>query len=517
MEIFDEKLGSTIIENDDKLCPVSLKEYLENIKTQLSEDIIKSGMEINAEDYEWRHKLRKVIMRITTIMSHPRLHIKTERDVVLAEIASKVDSIGMNMTYRDARLWKMADDGKMIPERVYATLYEDEIAIYENKFISLLLDIVYTYLTLEISYLYTKVGQLNKLVANKQLNLSHMSSIAMHSEFRYAVNSLNRQTWDKDIPVDSYLTTPGSDIAAVINDLMDLRSRVVRCFENRFYRICKKSGKMSVTDVNPTNILTQDPDYNFCYLYFKDLQTVRRKATMLWKKEEEKYPNFIVRRVINELVQMGFKPEDENKIINVSNKGFYIFNNVKFTKEFITATVTGNDGEKIKLDVEILEEQNQLKKNLDTESERNRKASFLLELYPFRRTIDIPIEQLNKVLADKISQRIREGYDNCFIITDRTEIQINNAILCSPSTARLDVTLENMMKSFFIFVSGDSYIYSKHCPICGSIGVDYEDGEYNCTMCNSLYSILRFDNGDDENGKLRETMWLKRVIRPLND
>lgn len=45
------------------------------------------------------------------------------------------------------------------------------------------------------------------------------------------------------------------------------------------------------------------------------------------------------------------------------------------------------------------------------------------------------------------------------------------------------------------FFSNGKYIYFKHCPFCGSVGVDFLDGKFSCPDCGA---VVTFDLHEKE-------------------
>ena len=496
---------------------MTVKEFVDSIDFVKTDKAVQQKIEINPSYYNWRFKFRSVVTRIKTIFSHPRLHIKTERNITLAGIASKVDSIGMNMTYKDPRLWKLKENSnQMSAEYVYATIFEDEIAIYENKFITLLIDMMYRQITLEIAALFNKVAKFDKLVFNRKLDLGNLNAIIEHSDFLNSIESFNPDLVKSDtMAINSavpYLTTHKSNLIEVLQDLLDLRTRLVHLFESNFYKTCKKAGKMSIQSICPTNILLQDPDYNYCYLFFKELLVIQHKETLAEEESSILYVNFVLKKVIASFYKLGFRAANDNDLIYIRGKeGRYIFRNVLLKRGLFEVKVNCTEEDRITVDATIDYGKNKFIK--DEDLPLRRQANYLLLLYPASKTSFANQTEMNEKFTEIITEKIDSfTCSNCYIITDMPDLRVPNTVLCSSTDYKLDVTIENMVHSFFIVTEGDSFIYSKKCPICGTMGVEYDKGDYNCLICNSLYSIMRI--GKENNRK--DLLWLKRAVRPYD-
>ena len=84
---------------------------------------------------EWVTKCQKVIEKIQAITNNLRINVKYIKDVKRAEDASKMDRQAMHMTIKDSKLWKEKENGQYSVEFIHTNAIEDDIAIYENKFI----------------------------------------------------------------------------------------------------------------------------------------------------------------------------------------------------------------------------------------------------------------------------------------------------------------------------------------------------------------------------------------------
>ena len=142
---------------------------------------------------------------------------------------------------------------------------------------------------------------------------------------------------------------------------------------------------------------------------------------------------------------------------------------------------------------------------------KKRRTRFALELVPDPRQIYTSDEQIKRTFADLYHKRLAEGFDNCYLFTTWDRMPANNVVFLVPETVRLDSNLMSLVKLWTTFFEGDSFIYTKRCPVCGSSKVTFDDVNYECLDCNSLYAMFTVDiDGDD--GKLPplEMLWLKR-------
>ena len=93
-------------------------------------------------DLNFFKEIEFILSVITSIVSHPHLINKGEEIIVRADQANHVSTEMFNKTMRDALLWKENDQTDMVPEYVYYYQQIDELRIYENIFICMLVKMI---------------------------------------------------------------------------------------------------------------------------------------------------------------------------------------------------------------------------------------------------------------------------------------------------------------------------------------------------------------------------------------
>jgi len=97
------------------------------------------------DDLSWCKDFERTVGFIQRIFSKPHLHVKYVKEVIKVQTANRIDAEGFALTMREPKLWEDSEDGPR-PKSVYMTLFEDEYAIYENRFIKMLVDEMIRYL-----------------------------------------------------------------------------------------------------------------------------------------------------------------------------------------------------------------------------------------------------------------------------------------------------------------------------------------------------------------------------------
>ena len=143
----------------------------------LVEDLKKGGFGYLAEkdkkevvnnDFVLADDFETLLESIRVIFRAPRLHLKKENVVLHAETASKFNVATLKATFKDEKLWRIKD-GNPSPEYVHSYVFEDDFAIYENRFVCFVIDRVLEEVSKKINELAKTIETLNKKMgANKK-------------------------------------------------------------------------------------------------------------------------------------------------------------------------------------------------------------------------------------------------------------------------------------------------------------------------------------------------------------
>ncbi|MBO4963135.1 MAG: hypothetical protein J6C97_05085, partial [Clostridia bacterium] len=259
---FLKQLNNEILE----LIPTcSLEDIVTKIdKNEIHFNAYREYVAVNDKDFLWIDDYKRTINTIRTIISKPKIHLRTDKVLLNANIASKVDTLGMRMTAKDSRLWKKKDN-EFSPEYIYANVYEDELPIYENRFVTLLINKMYLFVSMQLLKLYEKTGALSGYVDKDTIALGDVEAIKSSS---YFYKEDDEYVFNDSLPL---LTPTGNAVKKYIERLTELRIAINKVKKSDFYIICNKARHLSDQEVHPTNVLIMHPDYRICYDFYKKL------------------------------------------------------------------------------------------------------------------------------------------------------------------------------------------------------------------------------------------------------
>lgn len=268
-------------------------------------------------DLSYFYEVEKVLSYIYTISQRPYINTKTNDIIVRSDVASQLNETDRLMTFQDTSLWKKKGN-ELSPEYVHFHEYVDQIAIYENRFIVYLLNLINDDLIREQVFY---VSTLNKFdFKNSDLSFDQLRQ-------EEAVRLLNR-------------------LINIVNRIKD----------TRFYKeVSKVKAKMD--NVLPTNILMQNPLYRRCYIFYREfisstdyektnqqllcyyyvqiLRYLKRKDYTLTSGEEPTYNKTKKQFKIPSSITLESKEESISISLEKSNVGYYLI----FTNKFLSCNV----------------------------------------------------------------------------------------------------------------------------------------------------------------------------------
>ncbi len=458
-------------------------------------------------EFSWLSELEIVTEKIMAIASNPRTHIKFEKEIKKAEQVVKIDNYDIIETLKLPKYWRKKDD-EYLPEYLYTDQYEMEYAIYENRFIINLIDKMLQFLSRVISDLYEKVKKVNRNFIEHHVPVSDidiLQDIANFEKLSYASNNVARvnNKVQKNIKL---LTTKDSPYVEALKRVLEAKKTLSHVLSTPFYKIVKKSKRLSDADVHITNMLAGDKRYSPCYNFYLKLLTIDSSFRVDDEPVAIKdYHNYVLLNLFHAFEDIGFTAT--SKMATLTSKDqLIIAKKISFKKDEIVCKINSDSEDHIDLLFEIKF------KTMKTENMALKKTSKVsIDLLPSTNIEYSSEEELEPYFKKKIAHRLAHGYTNAFIVTTVDNTQKEDVIICSPYVYKIDANVRSMIESCIIFSEGDSYVYSHLCPVCGYyVDGEQEDGNCYCTNCDSVYALFTKGNKKDN----KESVWIKRIKNP---
>ena len=451
-----------------KVSAETLAQYLKNGEFGFSFD--KSGDHLITNDTVYAAEIEQLTDHIRAIINEPHISLKKDRVVRNVSVASKMDTRSVNETYKDEKLWRVKrENGDMAPEFIHTYVYEDDLAIYENRFVCYLLDITLESVNKKLKELCLGIQTLNRKVDSNGKNLAYSSDV--YVQYTDEV---------EQCPVISSAKDPN---IFAIRSLMKSKSILSALMTHELYVICQKAGPFHIHTLHLTNLLMKDQNYNFCYMFYTYYLNESRYIT----SESNKYTNFVLVHILSALIDQGFALSKNSEDVLIGENVTIKLQNVIFEKGLFQINLSQQSANEVIFEV--------------TELADNCSAKYLFQIV----TPDKPLELGNQTLeeyAKELDSNRAADITRVFLICDQNAVS-DFVIPVIAGKSDICDNLAEAIKSITIVAEGLSFLHKKYCPVCGSTYLAPEGTDYSCSACNTLYHTFNYE--------FRDLIWIKRL------
>lgn len=288
MKIIEENLLKNTI--------LQLNKYIE--KNRNMQDIYEniSTLEIDSlqnfsfqKDNEFFDEVSFILSVINSIIAHPHISNKQEEVILRSDQAGHISSDAFLKTMKDRALWK-EKEYTMVPEYVYYHQDTDELKIYENVFVGMLVDLIDD-----------EISKYNDFYIN-------------------LIPSLNN--YENEILED--------DLVETSLKRLDTLNRKIKHIKNTYFY--KEVSKVNFTNkkIQPTNILLKNRLYNFCFKFYKKFIQYEDKVEL--QQDFTIYYYMLILKIFKEQ-NFILNSNRKNKIVNNCYISSYIYNDYLITLE----------------------------------------------------------------------------------------------------------------------------------------------------------------------------------------
>ena len=437
-----------------RVAPATL---IENLKNGGFGYTIEEGeAQVVNNDFVLADDFETVLDSIRAIFKEPRLHLKKESVVMHAESASKFDTNTLRSTYKDEKLWGIKD-GQPSPEYVHSFAFEDDVAIYENKFICFIIDEVLLEVSKKIHELALSVETVNRKMGGEGESLF---TIHQYVDFM-----------GEQLPV---LITDDNATVKVLRSLIKTKKWLISLKSKPLYKACKKEGKFNPIGLKPTNILTKDINYYNCYNFY--LNYLNKDPS--FQTEEGMYLGYVTVNLLGALDRLGFVVTEDTEKIGITNSAVIRFSKINLEKGVFKVTLTQEEGGVI----------------MTVKVEDGNFAKYRFKALCSDATSKIEGFENLTAYINKIVDK--DDVVKTFIVNDLEEIPEFNAVYVEPTLASSVDILVKAVKSCFLLGVGSSFMHARYCPVCGSNLISVVDDDYVCANCCTLYHVFEHQDND---------------------
>ena len=274
------------------------KYVLARIKGGQKTVLNKTQSEIRNFDMSFLDIIESVYPAILKIMRNPKKSLRYETEVVAVEKAKNVNADTVRHLSSHTHLIKeIKQNGDVIPSKVQTTFAEEELAIYENRFIKSL--VKRTEIFLERRYEVMKVS----------LESFETERLKVKNEFKMSGQQV---TVDLDIQIKNDLTTNVETTKEQYNRLLYIREMIQGLKGTEFMRALAKARDV-LPPIMKTNVILHNPDFKLCYGLWLYLDRVDSIATNIDVKEKTyKYPQ-VFDNDVNEVMTIALTTFIKNR------------------------------------------------------------------------------------------------------------------------------------------------------------------------------------------------------------
>lgn len=261
----------------------------------------KSQSEIRNFDMSFLDTIESVYPAILKIMRDPKKSLRYETEVVAVEKAKKVNSDTVRHLSSHTQLIKeITKSGDVIPSKVQTTYAEEELAIYENRFIKSLVKRIEMFL--ERRYEVMKVS----------LESFETEKLNVKNEFKMSGQQV---TVEVNVAIKNDLTTNVETTKEQYNRLLNIREMIQGLKGTDFMRALAKARDV-LPPIMKTNIIMHNPDFKLCYGLWLYLDRVDSIATNIDVKEKSYKYSQIFDKDINECMALAVTSFIKNRQID---------------------------------------------------------------------------------------------------------------------------------------------------------------------------------------------------------
>ncbi len=425
-----------------KKITLEIKKYLkENSEVQSFYDHLdsldlKSLQDLSFDnDLKFFDKIHFIISVIISIIVHPHISNKGE-DIVLR--SDQVHSLQNDMflkTIKDARLWKHNKDKEMIPENVHYYQNVDELRIYENIFIVMLIDIL--------------SSELNK-----------------YNEF-YTRMILTYQN-------EEHLSLSQDKVQIAFDRIEILQKKIRKLKDTYFYKEIAKGGKTTLRQITPTNILLKDRLYNYCFKFYRELISYEDKENL-----QDDFLVYYSILFLKSLKELDFKlfvtKKDKLPLSDLKTIPSLTFHHLKF-----------------KLQVTFDFQLKALRFTIIHKDIKNLKTDHLLLIDSQSSWMNAFEKITNVEKSSFFSIEVLSLWNRTFMEEDKWK-SIQQNILSEKEMA-LQYLQDHLRE-----IKGSEKIYSVYCPVCKSKSIVKNESQeiYQCEQCHTIYTFTGSKQKED--------------------
>ena len=222
--------------------------------------IIEKTPFVGYDDKSLLNKIFETVPMVMDICSHPKQSLRTEEAIQDVNLVKRINSRTMDHLASHSEHWKARTLNGLIPNRLRADIFEDEINIYENLFFRMAVDEI-------LKYIHRQVTSLEKTIQQNDNTIdwnAYGNTLYDYKRMRIFKQLLPDYDLNEKMMANISLEN-------LLKQWRKLEKHFSTIEASQFYRSIDGKKRIS-RSIKPTNILKKDSRYNALYRLWCEIQ-----------------------------------------------------------------------------------------------------------------------------------------------------------------------------------------------------------------------------------------------------
>lgn len=280
-------------------------------------------------DDSWIKHIEDLLFSVEQVVKNPKKSIIDNTEIVQIEKAKKISSQSIrHLSSHSNFIRSIDDDGTVHPSKILTTIMDEDIMIYENRFIFTLIKRLLTFLEQKREYLSSFAEKSQRVKVN------------FSSDFNYNELEVGYDLkFDIKRPIKDEETI---NLEKTIEKIVLLKKRVFILTGSSFYKELSKANPLT-PPINKTNIINMNVDYNNSYKLWLYISSFVKTGYSVKVSEKEIPAERDYYDDLTYLVVTSFKTLYENNILGYIpeedyedkiEKDFYLEQDINYIPDF---------------------------------------------------------------------------------------------------------------------------------------------------------------------------------------
>lgn len=186
---------------------------------------------------------------LLSVCSRPRQHLCVEEDIRPIGVVRRTGPAALRHIASHSEHWEARTIGGLRPARLLAQVVEDDLHLYENRFVKTLIDRLYEHIS--------RVGREVEEAKGQNENVLDYDNFGKEFNYSYRYDLLRMLVQSSDLIDIERNYKKFEQMTQVVSRI---QHQLAGCKASRFYQALRKAPPVK-SPVLPTNILTMDPNY----------------------------------------------------------------------------------------------------------------------------------------------------------------------------------------------------------------------------------------------------------------